>query len=126
MTKDDATWLNVAYVAFAGLTGFFLFQAFDTIGIQSGLLERFDWWSPATTILSVILGVLAAFLLQRDKERNEYFLSCIAELRKVSWPTWADTKRMTLIVVLVVGIFAVIVGVFDVMWARVLKVLISA
>lgn len=126
MTKDDATWLNVAYVAFAVLTGFFCFEAFDTLGVQTGWIERFDWWKPVSTFASLILGIGGAVLLKSNKERNEYFLSSIAELRKVSWPTWADTKRMTIIVVVVVGIFAVIVGVFDVVWARVLKVLITA
>ncbi len=125
MTKDDATWLNVAYVAFAVLTGFFFFQAFDTLGVQTGWIERFDWWAPVSTLVGVLLGVGGAALLKSSKERHEYFLSAIAELRKVSWPTWADTKRMTIIVVVVVGIFAVIVGVFDVVWARVLKVLIA-
>ena len=125
MTKDDATWLSVAYVAFAVLSGFFLFQAFDTLGVQTGWLERYDWWTPVATLLAVVIGVAGAGLLRAYKQRNEYFLSCIAELRKVSWPTWTDTKRMTLIVVVVVGIFAVIVGLFDLVWAGMLKNLIA-
>jgi preprotein translocase subunit SecE len=125
MTKDDATWLNVCYVAFACLSGFFCFEALDTLGLQTGWLERFDWWSPAATFAALILGLLFSFLLRNNKERHEYFLASISELKKVQWPTWPDTKRMTIIVVVVVGIFAAVVGVFDVAWSRVLKTLIS-
>ena len=125
LTKDDATWLNVAYVAFAVLSGFFFYQALELVGLQTGLVERFEWFSAVATIVSVCFGIGASIFLKSSKERHEYFLAAIAELRKVSWPTWVDTKRMTLIVVVVVGIFGVIVGVFDFFWASALKHLLA-
>lgn len=124
MSKDDATWLNVAYVAFLALSGYVGYKAVQTLGLQMGWLERFDWYAYVSTLAGVVIGVLATWYLRADGERHEYFLSAIGELRKVNWPTWADTKRMTLVVCVVVGIFAVIVSIFDIIWARVLKVLI--
>ena len=48
------------------------------------------------------------FGLKSDKERDEYFLQAIAELRKVTWPSVAETKQKTIVVCVVVGVFAVI------------------
>jgi preprotein translocase subunit SecE len=72
-----------------------------------------------------VLGGLSLWLLRRSKERNEYFLDAIGELRKVSWPSSADTKRLTMVVCVVVGIFSVILMVFDIVWAAMLKYLLA-
>jgi len=125
MSKDDATWLSVAYVVFLLLTAFVAYRALETVGIQTGWIERFEWFNYAATAISVLVGVGITLGLRSSAERNEYFLSSITELRKVTWPSWADTKRMTIVVCVVVGIFAVIVGVFDLIWAKALKLLIA-
>jgi preprotein translocase subunit SecE len=124
MSKDDATWLNVAYIAFGALAAFFSFKAVELVGIQTNWAEYFEWYNLVATVIGIILGVVFTLVLRSDKDRHEYFLSAIAELRKVSWPSWNDVKRMTMIVCVVVAIFAVIVSVFDIFWARTLNLLI--
>jgi preprotein translocase subunit SecE len=125
MSKDDNTWLNVAYICFALLIAYVAFKAIEMAGIQSAWIERYEWYYPAAQLGSLVIGALTTFWVRRDKNRNEYLLSSITELRKVTWPTWSDTKRMTLVVCVVVGIFAVILSIFDFAWARVLKVLLT-
>lgn len=125
MPKDDATWLNVAYIAFGALSAFFLFKAFELVGLQTGILEAYEWFNPASTVGAIIGGAALAFFIKSSPERHDYYLSSIGELRKVAWPTWPDTKRMTLIVVVVVSIFAVIVSIFDIFWAKALRLLIA-
>jgi preprotein translocase SecE subunit len=126
MQKDDATWLNVAYVCFLLLISFVAYKLIETVGIQFDWTERYDEWFPtASTIAAVVIGVGGTWWLRADKERHEYFLASIAELRKVTWPSWADIKRMTLIVCVVVVIFAVILAIFDIIWARALKMLLA-
>ncbi len=125
MSKDDATWLNVAYVAFLLIMGYVAYRGAELVGIQMGWVERYEWFEYAATALAVAIGVGLTWYLRGDPERHEYFLSAIAELRKVSWPTWADTKRMTIVVCVVVAIFAVIVGMFDAAWAWTLRHLLA-
>lgn len=125
MGKDDATWLNVSYVAFMFLSAYIFFKAFEMLGIQFGWIERYDWYTYAVTAAGVVLGFGVMMFLRSSSERHEYYLACIAELRKVTWPTWPDTKRMTIIVAVVVGFFAVILSVFDVIWSRLFKLLIT-
>jgi preprotein translocase subunit SecE len=126
MQKDDKFWLNICYVLFAILTAYIFNRAFDTIGVQTGWGERYDsWWGLAGQVSSIAFGIGAAWFLKRNPERNDYFLQAINELRKVTYPTPEDTRRMTIIVCVVVGIFAVILTVFDSAWSFALRGIIS-
>lgn len=125
MGKDDATWLNVSYVIFMFLSAYVFYKAVEMAGIQFALVERYDWFTFAATGISVVAGAAVMVALRSSTERNEYYLASIGELRKVTWPSWADTKRMTIVVAVVVGFFSVVLSVFDVLWSRLLKMLIA-
>lgn len=125
MGKDDVTWLNICYVIFAGIVAYVFYKAINTIGIQFGLAERYDSWFPLlNNIGAVVLGAVSAIWLRSDADRREYHLSAISEIRKVNWPSIDDTKKMTLIVVIVVAIFAVILAIFDIAWSKVLQTIL--
>lgn len=122
MGKDDATWLNICYVLFALIVAYVAYKAVSTVGIQFGFTERYDQWFPlVNNISAILLGGAAVFWLRASVERREYHLSAIGEVRKVTWPSFEDTKKMTLIVAVVVAIFSVILSVFDMVWAKILQ-----
>ena len=122
MTKDDATWLNYCYGFFALAIIYLIFQAIATAGLYLGWSERYDEWFPAASNLVAIFGGLsAAWWLRSAVDRREYHLAAIGEVRKVSWPSVPDTKRMTLIVCVVVAVFAVILAAFDILWSNALQ-----
>lgn len=121
MPKDDSTWLNVSYVLFGLLFYYVLTLAFGTIGVQTGWAERYEWFQWTTTGVSLVLAVGGTWGLRANRERHDYLLSSIAELRKVIWPSVDDTKKMTTVVVAVVSIFCVILTVFDMIWVRILR-----
>jgi len=126
MTKDDATWLNVAYGVFAICVAYVAWKTLQTAGVHYGWLEKYDAWFPLAIVVgSTLVGVFATVFLRADKDRHDYFLSAIGEVHKVTWPSWSDTKRMTTIVCVVVFVFAVILAVFDYAWANALKLLIA-
>ena len=126
MTKDDSTWLNICYVVGALLLMYVAWKAFNSIGIYSGLADDYsDWFSQAVGFISVIAGVFIVYQVKSNREKHDYYLASIGELRKVTWPTWIDTKKMTIIVVIVVGIFSVVLAVFDLGFAWLLQTIIS-
>lgn len=125
MTKDDATWLNICYVIFAGIVAYIGFKAIETVGVQAGWIERYDAWYPLVSrVVALVLGAGASFWLWSSKERREYHLAAIGEVRKVNWPSMPDTKRMTIVVVVVVAVFAVILAVFDIAWSKILQAIL--
>ncbi len=125
MGKDDATWLNICYVLFALLAAFVGYKAIATLGIHLGWTERYDEWFPIVNNLSgIAIGAASALWLRSSLDRREFHLSAIGEVRKVTWPSAEDTKKMTIIVAVVVGIFAVILSIFDVVWSKVLQLVL--
>lgn len=122
MGKDDATWLNISYLILAGIFAYVGYKALYTVGLQLGWAERFDSWYPVfTRVVALAVGGLGVLWVRSSEERREYHLAAIGEIRKVTWPTIPDTKRMTLVVVVVVAIFAAILAVFDIAWSKVLQ-----
>jgi preprotein translocase subunit SecE len=127
MQKDDATWLRTAYSAWALLTAFVFWKMFMFAGLKAGWLERYeDSFNIGSILAAVACGVLLTWFIARDHERQEYLLASIGELRKVQWPDWENTKKLTMIVCVVVAIFSVVLTVFDLAWAKILKLLLVA
>lgn len=126
MQKDDATWLRTVYAVWACLGAFVFWKMFMFIGLKAGWLERYEaGYNVGSVIVAVVFGVLAVWLLVKDPARHEYFLASVGELRKVQWPDWENTKKLTMIVCVVVAIFSVILTVFDMAWAKILKLLLA-
>ena len=123
MTKDNKTWLHFAYTLFALLTAYLSYQILNTVGQYQGWAERYDEWYPlVSNVVSVATGGgITAWLALGSVERSDYYLNTVAELKKISWPSLPDVKKMTVIVVIVVAIFAVILGLFDVTWSKILQ-----
>ena len=126
MTKDDATWLNICYVVGTLLLIFVAWKALHSVGVFVGWADDYSmWFSQVVGAVSVVAGIGIVYRVRKNKDNHEYYLASISELRKVTWPTWLDTKKMTMIVVVVVGIFSVILAVFDLGFAWLLKRIIS-
>ncbi len=126
MKKDDAFYLRLAYLVFTCVVAYTLYKALGTLGIQTGMSERYDEiYAPISMGASIVLGLLSGYWLRRDHERHEYFLASIGEIRKVTWPSFPDTKRMTIIVCVVVAVFAAILAIFDLLWAKILGMMLA-
>ena len=126
MQKDDATWLRTAYAVTLVLVAFVFWKAFMFTGLKTGLLEQNEAvFNVACVALSGIVSALIVWFIARDAERHDYLMASVGELRKVHWPTWENTKKLTWIVVVVVAIFSGILTVFDLAWAKILKLLLA-
>jgi preprotein translocase subunit SecE len=122
MGKDDATWLNICHGALALLVAYIALLALETLGTTSGWAERYDNWYPLVSrVIALGLGIGAVYFVRSSEERREFHLATISEIRKVTWPSMPDTKRMTIIVAVVVAVFSVILSAFDILWAKILQ-----
>ncbi len=125
MGKDDATWLSICHGAFALFSAYITLLALETLGSIAGWSERYDSWYPLLSrLVALACGFAAVYYLRVSTERREFHLATIGEIRKVTWPSMPDTKKMTIIVAVVVAIFAVILSVFDLLWAKILQLIL--
>jgi preprotein translocase subunit SecE len=73
-----------------------------------------DWtWS---SFIGLGVAGAAALYLWVTPKTKEVALDIVAELRKVSWPGWAETRAATVAVIVASLIAAVLLGMFDVFW----------
>ena len=70
-------------------------------------------WS---SILGLAIAAAAAFFLWTNRKTHEVALEIAGELRKVSWPSFAETRAATVAVIVASIISAVLLGLFDVFW----------
>ena len=56
---------------------------------------------------------------------RDYLVLSRAELRKVSWPTWKETRATTLVVLGFVAVMAVLLGVVDLVLAGIIGFILS-
>jgi len=55
-------------------------------------------------------------LAERAKKQNgiqRYFSETSGELRKVSWPTWAEARQLTILVIIVMIVMGIFLGLVD-------------
>ncbi len=75
-----------------------------------------DW--SLTTVLGFVIAVVAAIVAWRTPKTQTVSLEIANELKKVTWPTLRETRAATVAVVVATFAAAVVLGVFDYVWAK--------
>jgi preprotein translocase subunit SecE len=110
----------IGYVVLGILSGLFLEQiflrVFDAFSLTQPLVHGpgEDW----TYCRFLGLGIMAVvgIVFWKTPKTHDTSLEIVAELRKVSWPTFAETRAATIAVIVASIISAVLLGCFDLFW----------
>ena len=110
----------IGYVVLAILSGLFLehvvLAVFGSFGPTQPLTRPLwgEWsWS---TIIGLGAAAAVAVYLWSNPRTHEVSIEIVAELRKVSWPSLAETRAATVAVIVASVIAAALLGMFDVFW----------
>jgi preprotein translocase subunit SecE len=113
-------YVNIGFVVVGVVAWAVMARFFGTV------LEWIDLDAPLigadfmrSDLLGLVSGVAVGVALKLHAPLNEWGIEVGNELKKVSWPTWEETKLSTVVVVVVSIIVAVILAVFDTVWAAV-------
>jgi preprotein translocase subunit SecE len=116
----DTRLVAIGYVVLALVAGLFLehvlLLAFGAFGPTQPLTRPLagEWtWA---TILGLAIPAAAAIYLWVKPKTHDTSLAIAAELRRVSWPSFAETRAATIAVIVASIIAAVLLGLFDVLW----------
>jgi preprotein translocase subunit SecE len=63
---------------------------------------------------------------KRENSIQRFFRETIGELRRVSWPTWPEARRLTIIVIIVLVAMALFLGLVDWGASKLLALMIGA
>ena len=115
-----ARYVNISFVALGLLVWVVLSEfftwAFELIGggYNSALIGVN--FRVADLAALVIAGGLTIWA-RRDERVHTYAMEVGAELSKVTWPTWPETRLSTIVVVIVTIVLAIILAAFDYLWS---------
>jgi preprotein translocase subunit SecE len=76
-----------------------------------------DW--TLSTVIGFAVAAAGAVVAWRTPKVQTVSLEIASELKKVTWPTFRETRAATVAVVLATFVAAIILGVFDYVWAKV-------
>jgi preprotein translocase subunit SecE len=69
----------------------------------------------------LVLGLWASFRVVQMPSFADFLISVEAEMNKVSWPTWPELIRSSIVVILMIFFLAGILFFYDVAWSFLLK-----
>jgi preprotein translocase subunit SecE len=110
----------IGYVVLGLLAGTFLEHVLlavlgsfgPTQPLTRPLVGDYTW----CTVIGMAITVAVALYLWFNPRTHDVSLEIAAELRKVSWPSLAETRAATIAVIVASVIAAVLLGLFDVFW----------
>src|SRR5262245_40069109 len=76
-------------------------------------------------LLGMVVAIGVAIWLRRNEKVHGYAMEVGSELSKVTWPTWKDTKRATLVVIVTTLIISAILGLLDLAWGALTRLFYS-
>jgi len=74
----------------------------------------------------VVLALVLFVVLYKRRRVNEVLDEVVSELRKVSWPSMADVKKSTVVVILCIVFASGILASFDFLWGKVIGFLLHS
>ena len=117
---DPKRLVAIFYVFAAVVLGVFLERV---LGLVLGALRVVDPpllgddWT-LTTLVGYGVAAAVAVVAWRNERARQASLEVAGELNKVTWPSLRETRAATVAVVVATFVAAVILGIFDFVWAR--------
>ena len=116
---DPKRLVAIFFVFAALVTGIFLEAVlglvFSYARVNDPALWGEDW--TLTTVIGFGVAAAAAVIAWRSARTQRVSLEVAGELKKVTWPSMRETRAATVAVVVATFIAAVILGMFDYVWA---------
>jgi len=113
-------FVNIAYVLVGLLAWVISARLFG--GVMDLISRDFDKPLIGTDfarsdLLGLICGLAVGIALKMNREVNGWALEVVNELKKVTWPSWEETRLSTVVVIITSIVVAIILGAFDAVWA---------
>jgi preprotein translocase subunit SecE len=124
LTQDNAPNKPVHLIFICGALLFFVLLQWTTDWVW-GYFTR----TPSEFLITMFAGV-ATLVLGIAMYRSERVFTLVSEvsgeLKKVSWPTGKEVRAATIVVVVMTIISAIILGLFDLLWSNVTRLIYGA
>ena len=122
---QNRRYVLIAQFLLAGTTWWAFAQALILIWRATGIprFTPFGWHDANWASLAIVGGAFIYVL--RNVTAQDFANEVVVELRKVSWPTAKETRSAVIVVIVMVTVVSLILGTFDLIWAKLIKALLT-
>lgn len=113
MEKTNSKYVTLAFIALSALVGFTIAALLQALSGAFGTIARLSNYDMFKHGLPVIIAFALFFALQFNKGILTWTDEVIAEIKKIVWPPFKDTRAMTVVVIVMIFISSLIISVFD-------------
>lgn len=122
---DSKKVVNFIYISFGILLYFIVRQISGDIFEFYQLNVMFAGANHLPQVIAILSGVGLATGCIMNAKSNAFAAEVVAELKKVTWPSQKEIYAATIVVIITLIIMAVILYMFDMLWAYLIKLMIS-
>lgn len=121
MTKSNEFWKNVIYIVLSLFVNYFVYKILVGFGNINDLILIYSWYVKAVSLFVLFSFVGLFVFLLKNHIIGSYVDEVIIEIKKVTWPQKQEIKISTIAVVVLSSFSAIILALFDSVWANLLK-----
>ncbi len=125
MMEDNKKIITVSLVLTGVLLAFVVSLLMETLAASFSLVARAQSSPELANGIPVVIGILTFAILQFNAKTVDFLDGVVSEVKKVVWPTKKDTWLMTVVVVITLILAGVIVGLYDMFWARIIGMIVK-
>lgn len=123
--KSNESIISLAFVV-AGFLGFALTSVIlEVLAGTFGPVARIRNLPAVQHGLPVTVGIVVFLVLFLNKNIHHWADECVAEVRKVVWPSRKDTMAMTMVCCVMVLVAGIGFGIFDFFASQLIKVFVN-
>lgn len=117
--------MTIAFVAMGFLLALVVQVLFENLSVSFAVIARLHNNETLQHAVPIGVGLLTFALLQFNAKIRTWADECIAEVRKVVWPSRKDTIAMTMVCCVMVVFVGVALGVFDFASQHIIKTFVN-
>jgi preprotein translocase subunit SecE len=72
----------------------------------------------ALVIFGLLIVIVAVYCIKNKEKVVKFLRSLKSEFKKISWSSWRDVRKNTIVVLIVVIAVAILIGVVDVLFSK--------
>ena len=118
-------WVNLGLILSTLALGFLSYQMLAQVWAIFRLREFPDWPLSLPAIIAGVLALLILIIVKSNSKAMTFLNEVALELSKVTWPTYQETVSSTGVIIIMVGIAAVLMFLFDMLWVALTRSLIG-
>jgi preprotein translocase subunit SecE len=117
--------ITVTFALSCVLLGFVVSLLMGVLAAHVAVFARAESDPTLSNGIPVVVGLAVFLFLQFNTATVDFLDGVVVEMKKVVWPSRKDTWLMTIVVVITLILSGIVVGLYDMFWAKVIEMLVK-